>query len=249
MAVALSLSCTPALAASFDDVQNAVDGDTSAGVWIEDSEKANHYGYGDKNADTGYYGVESWGDAASADGRTVQLYEDVTKEDGTRSGIEVGAEDGNVSLDLNGNDMVSDHYDPEEGTSDNGTPAPGKSYGPVVKVGQDANLTIKDTSSEENQQQGHISGGFGAWDGDGGVQVDGGTVNLEGGNISNNASYVDGGGIGVKNGGTLHMSGGSVRDNQHGGVRVSGNESAFHMTGGTITGNNGQGEWFPSNVR
>lgn len=102
MAVALSLSCTPALAASFDDVQNAVDGDTSAGVWIEDSEKANHYGYGDKNEDTGYYGVESWGDAASVDGRTVQLYEDVTKEDGTRSGIEVGAEDGNVSLDLNG---------------------------------------------------------------------------------------------------------------------------------------------------
>ncbi len=241
MAVALSLSCTPALAASFDDVQNAVDGDTSAGVWIEDSEKANHYGYGDKNEDTGYYGVESWGDAASVDGRTVQLYEDVTKEDGTRSGIEVGAEDGNVSLDLNGNDMVSDHYDPEEGASDNGTPALGKSYGSVVKVGQDASLTIKDTSSEETEKQGNISGGFGAWDGDGGVQVDGGTVNLEGGNISNNASYVDGGGIGVKNGGTLHMSGGSVHDNQNGGIRISGSESAFHMTGGTITGNNGQG--------
>ena len=188
---ALSLLSSSAFAASFGDLQDAIDGNTGAGEFIG-MHGDDHYGYG-KNED-GSYGVESWTttteneDGTTTSSNNVQLNEDVSKEDGSKDRLVVGEEDGSVTIDLNGNDITSDNYDPEVGTANNGTPGAGGEYGSVITVGQGADLTLKDTSSDNAAEQGVISGGFGVYDGGGGILVDGGALNMEGGNISGNAS-------------------------------------------------------------
>lgn len=231
LTVVASMTCSYAFAASFDDLQNAIDGNTGSGQYIG-TNGGDHFGYGTN--DDGTYGVESWTD--SSGDRNVQLNEDVSKEDGREDGVVVDKEDGNVNIDLNGNDITSDNYDPEVGTAANGTPGEGGGYGSVIEVKDDASLTIKDTSSDKAEEQGTISGGFGLYDGGGGILVNGGTLNMEGGNISDNASYAGAGGVGVVNGGEFNMSGGTVSDNVGGGVSVKG-DSDFTMSGGTISNN------------
>ena len=201
---AISMLPSTALAASFEDLQDAIDGNN--GTLIE--EGSNRYGYGWNDTEN-RYGIEAWDDEEG--NRNVQLKEDVTVED-KEDGVTVGAEDGNVTIDLNGNDIASDNYDPNVGTAANGTPGEGGEYGSVITVGKDANLTITDTSSENTEEQGTISGGFGIYDGGGGVLVDGGSLTLEGGNISDNASYRGGGGVGVKNDGQATMNGGAISE-------------------------------------
>ena len=53
---ALSLLSTSAFAASFGDLQNAIDGNTDEGILL--NEENGHYGYGDQLGN-GSYGVES----------------------------------------------------------------------------------------------------------------------------------------------------------------------------------------------
>lgn len=241
---ALSLLSSSAFAASFGDLQDAIDGNTGAGEFIG-MHGDDHYGYG-KNED-GSYGVESWTttteneDGTTTSSNNVQLNEDVSKEDGSKDRLVVGEEDGSVTIDLNGNDITSDNYDPEVGTANNGTPGAGGEYGSVITVGQGADLTLKDTSSDNAAEQGVISGGFGVYDGGGGILVDGGALNMEGGNISGNASYTGGGGVGVKGDGEFNMSGGAISGNIGGGVTVKGDGSEFNMSGGEIKGNGGSG--------
>ena len=244
---ALSLLSSSAFAASFGDLQDAIDGNTGAGEFIG-MHGDDHYGYG-KNED-GSYGVESWTttteneDGTTTSSNNVQLNEDVSKEDGSKDRLVVGEEDGSVTIDLNGNDITSDNYDPEVGTANNGTPGAGGEYGSVITVGQGADLTLKDTSSDNAAEQGVISGGFGVYDGGGGILVDGGALNMEGGNISGNASYTGGGGVGVKGDGEFNMSGGAISGNIGGGVTVNDHDaweqSHFTMNGGTISGNKAQ---------
>lgn len=135
----------------------------------------------------------------------------------------------NITIDLNGYTIDRNLSEP---TRD----------GYVIKVENNATLTIKDSSSSGN---GIITGGSnnnGGWSCSSGILVLG-TFNLEGGTIrdcksSSSSSY--GGAVSVE-GGTFNMSGGCIDDCEaHGGgaVRVSYIENkpgTFNMTGGTIT--------------
>ena len=136
---ALSLLSTSAFAASFGDLQNAIDGNTDEGILL--NEENGHYGYGDQLGN-GSYGVESWkGEDGS---HNVQLNEDVQQEEG-EAGIVI--DDGqDVNLDLNGSDIVGD------GSST------------IIEVEQGGSLTLDDTSDGEDV--GAITGGHGTntWD-------------------------------------------------------------------------------------
>ena len=102
VAVALSLCASlaaPALAASFDDLQDAIDGNTETGERIE-SDREDHYGY-DKDED-GKYGVESWKNDGG--GRDVQINEKVEYDSEKDENTTITVKD-DVTIDLNGNDI------------------------------------------------------------------------------------------------------------------------------------------------
>ena len=143
-----------------------------------------------------------------------------------------------ASIDLNGYDLK--RYD-DVTPPDLGSYAGHTGYSSVIEV--QGELTVKDTDKNGGNggETGAITGGF-ALNGGGGVNVNGGTFNLEGGEISGNATYYDGGaGVYVHEKGTFNMSGGEISGNSMstngvgGGVRVE--DSTVNMTGGTITGN------------
>ena len=214
----------PGFAASFTDLQNAIDTGE------------------DQYNDAGNISIGASKDDAGA--VNVTLYEDVTFEEGDGSDMSVGYTwgqtnytvkttagvviDGNVTIDLNGNDIDG-----------NGQ------IGSVVKVNEDANLTLKDSAGD-----GAVTGGGNVNDRDGksiGGVYNEGTFNLEGGSIEGNVSKIKDTAAGVTNmnGGTFNMSGGSIKDNKgeaqwaNGGV-YNDEESTFNLTGGSIEGNKGQ---------
>lgn len=174
---ALSLLSSSAFAASFGDLQDAIDGNTGAGEFIG-MHGDDHYGYG-KNED-GSYGVESWTttteneDGTTTSSNNVQLNEDVQQEEG-EAGIVIG--DGqDVNLDLNGSDITGD------GSSS------------IIEVDKGGSLTLDDTSDGEDV--GEITGGHGKneWNNPvtaGGVHVNGGDFTMEDGKITGNAGDTD----------------------------------------------------------
>lgn len=231
---ALSLLSSSAFAASFGDLQDAIDGNTGAGEFIG-MHGDDHYGYG-KNED-GSYGVESWTttteneDGTTTSSNNVQLNEDVQQEEG-EAGIVIG--DGqDVNLDLNGSDITGD------GSSS------------IIEVDKGGSLTLDDTSDGEDV--GEITGGHGKneWNNPvtaGGVHVNGGDFTMEDGKITGNAGDTDkwnsnaAGGVTVSNGGEFTMNGGEISNNTtpsgSGGVFVT-NGGSFTMNDGLISGNTG----------
>lgn len=155
MAVLLSLTLclgmvAPAFAASFDDLQDAIDADLSDSVepstpeapsvdeapvepsipqngdWVSTDDSGNdHYGFGWSQGDDNKWnhGIEAWNDA---DGnRNVELKGDVTHEETDETGtIVVDANDGKVNIDLNDHNITGNGEDT------------------VIKVEQDGDLTI-----------------------------------------------------------------------------------------------------------
>lgn len=140
VAVSLSLCASlaaPAFAASFDDLQNAIDGvaDEGVGYEIKDSGHQDHYGY-DRSEDTEgnvSYGVESW-KSDDSDGREVKLNENVVrdKEDETKS---ITIKD-DVSIDLNGNYIQERQNEKPDNSA-------------TIKVEEDATLTLENSGSTE----------------------------------------------------------------------------------------------------
>ena len=102
-------------------------------------------------------------------------------------------------------------------------------------------LTIKDTSMDEVEKQGRITGGYNSnstGNTSGGVYVSG-VVTLQGGNITGNKTTGWGGGVCTAGGSTFIMQGGGITGNE----ALGGNcgavyaQDSFEMTGGSITGN------------
>lgn len=230
LVVVASLNCSYVFAASFEDLQDAIDGN-AGGAKITDSGHDNHYGYGDKNVGTGIYGVESWTEIKE-DGsseRNVKLNEQVivSEKEGSKLSVVVGKEDGSVTIDLNGNDII------------------GNDRTTIIMVNKDASLILKDTSSDNIEEQGTISHGVGSNNGAGGIVVNGGLLIMEGGNISENNVYATksyASGVTVKNDGTFIMNDGTISDNRGSGVEVSGKPGkdtggTFIMNGGIISNN------------
>lgn len=215
VAVALSLCASlaaPAFAASFDDLQDAVSGNTETGTRIEDSEHEDHYGYDSK--EDGSYGVESWKNETG--GRDVQLNEDVVYNEGDKEdkNTTITIEDNdNVTIDLNGNSIDGGYKAADE----NGAGGSEGSKDSVITV-DGGKLTIKDSSEK---QTGTITGGNA--DGlyhenkvGGGVYVDnGGKLTLDGGSITGNNARENGGGVCVDEG-EFTMNGGSITNNTTG---------------------------------
>ncbi|WRS28006.1 S-layer homology domain-containing protein [Oscillospiraceae bacterium MB08-C2-2] len=126
-------------------------------------------------------------------------------------------------LDLNGKDI------------DRGLTA-ATANGNVITVS--GSLTLKDSSTTEASNQGHITGGYSSNDTGGGVCVSG-NFTLQGGDITGNKTTVWGGGVRVKSGALFMMQGGSITGNEAtgDGGAVSVPDATFSMTGGSITGN------------
>ena len=221
LSVGLSLALcanmvAPALAASFTELQNVIDTQTS----LKDENDNVRIGY---------------------DNGTVTLYEDVKFEEGDGSNISVEYTwgqrdytvkttagvviDETVTIDLNGHDIDGDSQ-----------------VGAVIKVENGGELTLKDSAGDGAVTGG---GNASVNDGKsvGGVYNEG-VFNLESGSIEGNVSQIKdtAGGVTNMNGGTFNMSGGTVKDNKgntqfaNGGV-YNGKESTFNLTGGTIEGN------------
>ena len=125
-------------------------------------------------------------------------------------------------LDLNGNDINRGLTEVTEN-------------GNVITV--NGNLTIKDGSTTDVSNQGHITGGFNSGD-TGGVYAHG-YFTLEGGNITGNKSTSSGGGVMIANYCTFNMQGGSIAGNEatSSGGAVYAPLATFIMNGGSITGN------------
>ncbi len=236
VAVALSLCASlaaPALAASFDDLQDAIDGNTETGERIE-SDREDHYGY-DKDED-GKYGVESWKNDGG--GRDVQINEKVEYDSEKDENTTITVKD-DVTIDLNGNDIDGGY---KAGESDG-------SKDSVITVTDGADLTIKDSSED---QSGTITGGNAVGTihenkAGGGVYVADGSLTLDGGTISGNYAEDNGGGVYVGKG-SFTMEDGKISDNATGnaggGIYLNtelsardDQEAKFVMNGGEISNN------------
>lgn len=235
LSVGLSLALcagmvAPAFAASFTDLQNAIDGN-DGGKLIEDTGR---YGYAEK--EDGTFGIEAW-DANGT--RNVTLNEDVDHEDGDADGgIVISGKGTNVTLNMNGNtidlnpgstlDIESETFKDEAGNE-----VVDANVGAVITVRGGAALTINGAGNDG--EKGIITGGnhatptLGAG---GGIVVSTGTVNLSDVSVEGNKA-VDGGGIYVSS-----ASGkASVTTD---GVSVSGNV-ATNIGGGIHVGTNNKG--------
>ena len=261
--MALSLLSTTAFAASFTDLQNAINGENEtieSPNYISDSGR---YGYGNQG-DTGYE-IEAW----TQDGtRNVQLNGTVSHTNNTESPIQIT--DKNVTLDLNGNTIRGAGKHPSyQGSA-------------ITVTGEEASLTLKDSKnggaiSGDNASQtaegvivdggasftmesGAITGFGGGHHGvnvkngtftmesgeitnnsRGGVTIDGAnsSFTMNGGNISQNKSNANGGGVSVSNGATFTMNKGEITQNTANGTGggVNADRATFNMTGGNITSN------------
>jgi hypothetical protein len=211
---------SPAFAASFTDLQNAINGTEGTGTEIE--EGSGRYGYSWNEATEekeGYWGIEAWDTKTTDDEgnetttRNVQLNEDVKREkvdstNGTNR-IEVsGGQD--IALDLNGNTIYGAGY--------------GKQNSAITVTGEDTSLTLKD-----EQGGGAIFGGNSSQLADGVVVDDGASFTMESGTITGFAGRH---GVNVKDG-TFVMQDGEITKNT-GGVLVNGADSSFTMDGGKI---------------
>ena len=220
----------PAFAASFADLNNAIEG--AGGVDLEDGWS----GYG-VNTDGGY---DIWAKGDN-DKREVVLKGNVTHED-NESSITIGGGK-NVTLDLNGNTISNEGENYDQRSTiwvDNGELTLKDSTGNgKITGGQGSGIWV-DSGSTLNMEGGTISGNYSKSNGTGGgVHVEG-TFNMNGGTISGNHSANEGGGVYVANGAEFNMTNGTISSNESGagggGVYVA-NGAEFNMTNGTISNN------------
>ena len=165
--MALSLLSTTAFAATLQDLQDAIDGNTETGTRIEGSEHENHYGYGNKDETSGSWGIEAW----DQDGdRNVQLNEDVVYNDGKDAAGEgteddaaeddanaaggaddAAANDGNAAPDAAPDDIttVVIGADKDVVIDLNGNSIEGDGEHDVIEVEKGGELIVNGTESEE----------------------------------------------------------------------------------------------------
>ena len=130
--------------------------------------------------------------------------------------------EGNVTLDLNGKQIKRDTR---------------ALCGAIRVIGEDASLTLTDSSEEQSGMIDFFHAGDATRLG-GGVYVDGGTFVMTGGTIYNSAATSDGGGVYLTNGAVFTMTGGAIQTcnvgyNAGGGVYV-GAGCSFTMQDGVI---------------
>ncbi len=249
----------PSFAATFTQLQEAVDGDVP-GTQIEGSDR---YGYA-WNEEAKQYGIEAWDEEGT---RNVLLKEDVIFDEETdgKDHDDIRITDRkDVVLDLNGKRVDNTDHNPGNNTNDESS---------VLYV-IDGSLTLNDSSEDG---AGKITGAThsGVWVGDGkqgtkkicsfvmnggtitgntnidlGPEAGGGGVRvagvnssftMNGGKITGNTASANGGGVTVVNGGRFEMTGGEISGNQcdwGGGVAVIGKDSTFTMSGGAVLKDN-----------
>lgn len=216
LAMALSLLSTTAFAASFKDLQDAVNGVTAAedadatanGTKIDDTGR---YGYG-WNTEANNWGITAWDQEGT---RNVQLNENVTHPDEKDSAIisinrTEETQQTNLVLDLNGKTI-------------DGNNAEYKFEGGIVSIdySNTKSVTIKN---------GTITGSSKS-----GVFAAGGDVTLENLNVVGNK----GDGVAAR-GEKLNVTGGTVKDNYGFGLSLS-NSIQFDIKDTTVSGNGFQG--------
>jgi hypothetical protein len=227
LVMALSLLSTTAFAASFSQLQDAIDG--QGGQMMDNG----HTGYA-WNEGLNHWGIEAWDDG---DNRNVQLNENVeyagTGDSSLRANLYIGAPGGtdseqykiSVSLDLNGYSIDGGNNNSEEAKQSNKN---------NIIVWEGSELTIEDNSES---QTGKITGG------DGAVSVyNGSTLNLKSGSITGNSGKAA---VNAAVGSTFNMSGGSISGNHGGGEGANNDAGAglkasratVNITGGEISNN------------
>ncbi|MBD5152458.1 MAG: hypothetical protein HDT16_08315 [Oscillibacter sp.] len=212
--MALSLLSTTAFAASFTNLQDAIN--DKGGTRIEGTDR---YGYGSQNSD-GIWGIEAWN---SDDGtRNVQLNEDVTYKDGglTKDATYVNIQTGkDVTLNMNGNTIDTGNRFDENGdvTEIGGNQA--------FQVRANSNLTIN--GAGEDGERGTITGGYGN---NGGAifAYAGASITLNDVNLTGNSVKANG-----KGGAVCASGNNSVILNN---VDLTGNSAAY---GGAISAKSG----------
>ena len=199
----------PALAATFTDLQDAIDGNDK-GTEISDGRS----GYADSTDEKGgkSYGIEAWnGDDGS---RNVQLNEkveyDESKDDKTTT---ITVDEGqNVNLDLNGQDIDGGY----RAGSETEEASQGSGNAVITVTGKDTKLTVTDSEGD-----GTITGGYHVVEhGEGfggGIKVsDNASLDLQGGTITGNAA---------NNGGGVYVGAGTVTMGE--GAKIDGNSAAY----------------------
>ena len=164
--------------------------------------------------------------------RTVTLNEDVIRT-GNEGHVTVNAASGGGAVDVTIN-LQGHTIDGTGGKDDS-----------VFLVTSGSTLTLKDSTASVDEETGEYTAGKITGGTASGVQVNGGTFNMEGGTITGNSistSGAGGGGVYVSNGGSFTMDGGAITDNEAilgsgGGVGVKDKGSSFTMNGGVISGN------------
>lgn len=226
LVMAVSLLSTTAFAASFSDLQGAINTGTSV---YQDGQGAES-----KKTGADKYKIEVSTNESGQ--RDVKLWEDVVyagrdaKDYATYIGINDSEKSySNVVIDLNGHKI-------DGGNNDKNTPSSGKN---VFSVWGNSTLTVKDTTPE---QKGEITGGS-RIDGASGVYVHGAgaTFKFESGNITGN---VGNSAVLVDYGAHFDMSGGNITNNRcttdkAGGVTIRSGLSSATITGGNISYNEG----------
>lgn len=216
--MAVSLLSTTAFAASFADLQNAING--TGGT----ADAPEYYGR-DEGATEG--GIAAWNQDGN---RNVQLNENVERKDISSerfTTITVGGRDKtDVILDLNGNSIIN-NYKEEADQSKGQAPT----VSPITVKGDSTSLTITDNSEKKD---GAIIGNTQSWSS--GIKVtDGAKLTLENGTVKGHTAS----GVVVEKDSTFEMTGGSISNNSKGGVVIT--DSAFSMSNGTISENNNSG--------
>ena len=239
----------PAFAASFHDLQTAVDGGN--GETLDNG----YTGYGKNDQNTEGMGYDIW---AKDNGSTleIELKGNVIYDANPESSQDlttITISDKNVDLNLNGHTIDGGYRAADEEEGLEGSTGSGKS---VITV-NNANLTIKDsttviTTDEEGNKtyqvgKGAITGGNAAGlNSGGGIHVANGNLTLEGGSITGNYAGEYGGGVYLKGNSTVTMKDGAAISNNTtgktgGGVFVYNytdkDKAQFVMDGGKITGN------------
>ena len=240
LSLALCLGmASPAFAASFSELQGAID----TGVSVEHE----HYAEGATGADR--YKIEASKDEENGT-VNVKLWEKVERDE-EDTGISISGSETDVTIDLNGQTINGNNQD-----------------GAVIAVKDGGKLTVEDSSGKDESGkyvstgEGKITGGTGEVlfpnpDGSGrvggGIYVENSEFTLNGGNITGNKSY-QGGGIAMVDGANVTITNGSVSDNTSvnngGGIYHYGkaypdpSKASLTVSGGTISNNkaeNGSG--------
>ena len=262
LSVGLSLALcaslvAPALAASFTDLNNAINCVVAAGGAEEHAngtkfttDDGERYGYG-WNSERNAYDIHAWNSTGEdgAEVRNIQLNNTVANS-GNESSITIGSGK-NINLDLNGYNVdnrgtssdrstiwinggtltLDDHSNDTDSNAEVGKVTGGVNSGILVENNGKLTMNDGEISDNESKCKGSYHGG--------GVHVKGeqSEFTMNGGTITNNTADYQGGGVHVHEG-TFNMNGGEISGNTAqwgGGVNVY--NGTINMSGGTIGGN------------